>query len=254
MRALAGCEKLEASIAYLGEPELLSEYVETVEAVVPKLNEYIVLMNTSPYSQIGDNLNGDFTYAKNLYHAAKRALGLKHKAARAAEPWQFQLETVRALSRTCPPPPSPSAADGVPRRRPVPPRARTPCPSRPHRCCAPLVHPPHPPPAPPLPPCNPVASQAAERLSAMLEYESGNFCDWFHDAPEMLMEKYPEHVTVFSKFAAAMRALLAVLEKMRAARERARALARQVDSLSASRRVSEAHMPAVRISASRARE
>ena len=88
----------------------------------------------------------------------------------------------------------------------------------------------------------------------MLEYESGNFCDWFHDAPEMLMEKYPEHVTVFSKFAAAMRALLAVLEKMRAARERARALARQVDSLSASRRVSEAHMPAVRISASRARE
>mmetsp|Transcript_52406 Transcript_52406/g.139248 ORF Transcript_52406/g.139248 Transcript_52406/m.139248 type:complete len:146 (+) Transcript_52406:288-725(+) len=145
-------------------------------------------MNTSPYSQIGDNLNGDFTYAKNLYHAAKRALGLKHKAARAAEPWQFQLET------------------------------------------------------------------AAERLSAMLEYESGNFCDWFHDAPEMLMEKYPEHVTVFSKFAAAMRALLAVLEKMRAARERARALARQVDSLSASRRVSEAHMPAVRISASRARE
>mmetsp|Transcript_52405 Transcript_52405/g.139242 ORF Transcript_52405/g.139242 Transcript_52405/m.139242 type:complete len:140 (+) Transcript_52405:288-707(+) len=96
-------------------------------------------MNTSPYSQIGDNLNGDFTYAKNLYHAAKRALGLKHKAARAAEPWQFQLET------------------------------------------------------------------AAERLSAMLEYESGNFCDWFHDAPEMLMEKYPEHVTVFSNAGAPRR-------------------------------------------------
>ena len=59
---------------YLDQPELLTQYVDTLREVKEPLNYYF--NNTPIFSALGDSPQRDFHYVVEIYYTAKKALGL----------------------------------------------------------------------------------------------------------------------------------------------------------------------------------